>query len=47
MIFITGDTHSDFRRFSVDSFYKQKEFSGNPEDKIMLYEQILRVKYEK
>lgn len=36
MIFITGDTHSDFRRFSVDSFYEQKEFSDNPEDNFVI-----------
>lgn len=27
MIFITGDTHSDFTRFSIDSFPEQKEMS--------------------
>lgn len=30
-IYVTGDCHSDFHRFSADIFYEQKEM--NPEDK--------------
>lgn len=29
MIFITGDTHGDFRRFSMDCFPEQKEMTRN------------------
>ena len=29
MIYITGDTHSDFTRFSTDKFPKQKEMTKN------------------
>lgn len=32
MIYITGDTHSDVRRFSVDSFYEQKEMTNQEEN---------------
>ena len=35
MIYITGDTHSDFRRFSVDSFYEQKEMT-NPDENFVI-----------
>ena len=27
MIFITGDTHGDLRRFSTDAFYEQREMT--------------------
>ena len=27
MIFITGDTHGDLRRFSKDAFYEQREMT--------------------
>ena len=27
MIFITGDTHGDIRRFNNNSFYEQKEMT--------------------
>lgn len=32
MIYITGDTHADFTRFSVDSFYEQKEMTNQDEN---------------
>lgn len=31
-IYITGDTHSDFRRFSTNSFYEQKNMDINKKD---------------
>ena len=35
-IYITGDTHSDFRRFRPYIFNEQLGFSGNPEDNYMI-----------
>jgi hypothetical protein len=32
MIYITGDTHSDFERFSTDIFYEQKEMDNQDEN---------------
>lgn len=34
-IYITGDTHADFTRFSVDSFYEQKEMT-NPDENFVI-----------
>ena len=36
MIYITGDTHGDFRRFSVDSFYEQKEMTKQDENFVII-----------
>lgn len=35
-IWITGDCHADFYRFKTDSFYEQKEFSGNKDENFMI-----------
>lgn len=35
-IYITGDTHSDFTRFSVDSFYEQKEMTNQDENFVII-----------
>jgi len=36
MIYITGDTHSDVRRLSVDSFYEQKEMTNQEENYVIV-----------
>ena len=36
MIYITGDTHADFRRFSVESFYEQKEMTNQDENFVII-----------
>lgn len=35
-VYVTGDIHGDPSRFSVNSFYEQKTFSGNKEDNIII-----------
>lgn len=35
-VYITGDIHGDPSRFSVNSFYEQKTFTGNKEDNIII-----------
>lgn len=35
-IWVTGDIHGDPRRFSTDSFYEQKEFSGNKNENALI-----------
>lgn len=35
-IWITGDCHSDVRRFSVDSFYEQKEMTNQDENFVIV-----------
>lgn len=35
-IYITGDTHADFRRFSVESFYEQKEMTNQDENFVII-----------
>lgn len=36
MIFITGDCHGDIRRFSVDSFFEQKEYGLTKDDTLII-----------
>ena len=36
LIFITGDTHSDVGRFSVNSFYEQKEMTNQDENFVII-----------
>lgn len=36
MIWITGDTHGDVRRFSVDSFFEQKEYGLTKDDTVII-----------
>jgi hypothetical protein len=36
MIYITGDTHADFTRFSVDSFYEQKEMMNQNDNFVII-----------
>ena len=36
MIYITGDTHSDFTRFSTDSFYEQREMTNQDENFVII-----------
>ena len=36
MIYITGDPHSNFTRFSVDSFYEQKEMTNQDENFVII-----------
>lgn len=31
-VYITGDIHGDPTRFSTDSFYEQKQFSGDKDE---------------
>ena len=35
-IYITGDTHSDFIRFSTESFYEQKEMTNQDENFVII-----------
>lgn len=35
-IWITGDCHSEFYKLAPDSFYEQKDFSGNKEDNFLI-----------
>lgn len=35
-VYVSGDIHGDPIRFSTDSFYEQKEFSGNKDENIMI-----------
>lgn len=35
-VWVTGDIHADPRRFNTESFYEQKEFSGNQDENIVI-----------
>lgn len=35
-VYLTGDIHGDPRRLSSDSFYEQKEFSGNKDENFVI-----------
>ena len=35
-VWITGDIHGNPVRLSTDSFYEQKEFSGNKDENIVI-----------
>lgn len=36
MIWVTGDIHGDPKRLNTDTFYEQKEFSGNKDDNVII-----------
>lgn len=35
-VFVTGDCHSDVRRFSTINFYEQRDFSGNKDENVVV-----------